>query len=141
MITTAALATQESTFARAFSAGDVTLARDLYDPAVVYLSPTVRLFGWPPRIEGVERTLEFVQLTIRRCRDITYRAVEVAVLPDAAAAFALIHFDWTTEARRVRSRYVVIYRYRGGRIAQQELYYDPDGTLEELGPCDGTASK
>ena len=132
MITTAALATQESTFARAFAAGDVTLARDLYDPAVVYLSPTVRLFGWPQRIEGVERVLEFIQLTIQRCQNIAYRAVELAVIPDADAAFALIHFDWTAGTRRVRSRYVVIYRYRGGRIAQQELYYDPDGALEEL---------
>ena len=28
--------------------------------------------------------------------------------------------------------YVVIYRYRDGRIGQQELYYDPSGQLEVL---------
>jgi ketosteroid isomerase-like protein len=28
---------------------------------------------------------------------------------------------------------VVIYRYRDGRIARQELYYDPSGKLERLG--------
>jgi ketosteroid isomerase-like protein len=134
MITPDALAAQESTFARAFAAGDVTLARDLYHPAVVYRSPTVRLFDWPPRIEGVARTLEFIHLTIQRCRDITYRAVEVAIMSDGDAAFALVHFDWTADIRRLRSRYVVIYRYRGGRIGQQELYYDPSATLEELGP-------
>jgi len=27
---------------------------------------------------------------------------------------------------------VVVYRYRDGLIAQQELYYDPSGQLEEL---------
>jgi hypothetical protein len=85
MITATARTSRESTFAAAFAAGDVRLARGLYHPAVVYLSPTVRLFGWPPRIEGVERVLEFI--------------------------------------------------YRGGRIGQQDLYDDPDGTLEELGPC------
>jgi len=134
MITTDALAAQESAFARAFAAGDVTLVRDLYHPAVVYLSPTVRLFGWPQRIEGVDRALEFIQLTIQRCRDITYRTAEAAIGPGADAAFVLVHFDWTVDSRRVRSRYVVIYRYRGGRIGQQELYYDPSGALEELGP-------
>jgi hypothetical protein len=29
----------------------------------------------------------------------------------------------------------VIYRYRDARIARQELYYDPSGTLERLGPA------
>jgi len=27
---------------------------------------------------------------------------------------------------------MVIYRYRDGRIARQELYYDPGGALERL---------
>jgi ketosteroid isomerase-like protein len=30
----------------------------------------------------------------------------------------------------------VIYRYRGGRIARQELYYDPSGLLERMGPVE-----
>ena len=134
VITPEALAAQEAVFARAFAAGDVTLARDLYHPDVVYLSPTVRLFGWPPRIEGVDRTLAFIQLTIARCRDVAYHAVETAIVPGADAAFALVHFDWTAGPRRVRSRYVVRYRYRDGRIGQQELYYDPSGALEALAP-------
>jgi len=43
-----------------------------------------------------------------------------------------IHFDFTRAGRRLRSDYVVIYRYRDRLIAQQELYYDPSGRLEEL---------
>jgi hypothetical protein len=53
---------QEALFAEAFSAPDLERVRSLYHPEVVYLSPTVRLFGWPRRIEGVERTLEFIGL-------------------------------------------------------------------------------
>lgn len=45
-----------------------------------------------------------------------------------------VQFDWTRGAERLRSTYVVIYRYRDGRIARQELYYDPSGALERLGP-------
>jgi ketosteroid isomerase-like protein len=123
---------QEALFARAFAAGDPALARALYDPEVVYLSPTVRLFDWPRRIEGVEKTLEFIALTIARCRDIAYRCVERAILPGPDAAYVRIHFDWTADARRLRSNYVVVYRYRGGRIAQQELYYDPSAPPEVL---------
>lgn len=135
MMTPAALVHQESVFARAFAAGDPALARDLYHHDVVYLSPTVRLFDWPPRIEGVERTLEFIALTIRGCRDIAYRAVESAILPSGEAAFVHVHFDWSTDdGRRLRSSYVVLYRYRDGRIAEQGLYYDPSGALEELPP-------
>ena len=123
---------QEALFARAFAAGDPAIARPLYRPDVVYLSPTVRLFDWPRRIEGVEKTLEFISLTIARCRDITYRCVERAILPGGDAAYTRIHFDWTTDGRRLRSSYVVVYRYRDGRIAQQELYYDPSAPPEIL---------
>lgn len=133
MLTPDALAAQEALFAEAFAASDPALARDLYHPDVVYLSPTVRLFSWPRRIAGVARTLEFIALTIRGCRDISYRTVESAILPSGDAAFVRVHFDWTTrEGRRLRSSYVVIYRYRAERIVQQELYYDPSGELEEL---------
>ncbi len=117
MISEPALVAQEERFARAFAAGDLSLARALYDPAVVYLSPTVRLFGWPARIEGVERTLEFIGLTIRHLEAIAYRAVEWAIVPDGQAAFVRIHFDFTRAGRRLRSDYVVIYRYRDGLIA------------------------
>ncbi len=48
-----------------FAARDPALARDLYAPDVVYVSPTVRLFDWPARIVDIERTLEFIALTIR----------------------------------------------------------------------------
>lgn len=124
--------TQEATFARAFAAKDLELARPLYDPAVVYVSPTVRLFDWPARIEGIEQTLAFIALTIRGCTDIAYEAVETAIVPAGDVAFVRIHFDWTTAGTRVRSNYVVVYRYRDGRIARQELYYDPSGALERL---------
>ena len=128
-----ALVAQEACFAQAFADGDPALARDLYQPDVVYVSPTVRLFDWPARIDGIERTLEFIALTIRGCPDIRYEAVEQAITPSADAAFVRVQFDWTQGAERLRSTYVVIYRYRGGRIARQELYYDPSGTLERLG--------
>ena len=132
-VTEKALAEQEQVFAHAFAAADLEIARPLYHSEVVYLSPTVRLYGWPARIEGVDRTLEFIALTIQHCAAISYCAVEHAVVPGAESAFVRIHFDWTRNGRRQRSNYVVIYRYRDGRIGQQELYYDPSGQLEELG--------
>jgi len=133
VITRETLEAQEAAFARAFAAGDLADVRERYDPAVVYLSPTVRLFDWPRRIEGIERTTEFISLTIRRCRDIRYEAVERVIAPAGDAAFVRIHFDWTHEdGRRLRSNYVVVYRYRGDRIAQQELYYDPSAPPEVL---------
>ena len=117
---------QEKRFADAFAALDVRLARDLYHPEVVYLSPTTRLFGEPRAIEGVEATLDFVQETIRGCRNIYYRLAERAVIPGGGAAFTRILFDWDVDpGTRLRSEYVVIYRYRDGLIVQQELYYDP----------------
>jgi ketosteroid isomerase-like protein len=128
-----ALFAQEARFARAFADGDPTVARDLYQTDVVYVSPTVRLFEWPDRIDGIERTLEFIALTIRGCPDIRYEAVEHAITPAADAAFVRVQFDWTQGTERLRSTYVVIYRYRDGRIARQELYYDPSGKLERLG--------
>ena len=134
-ITAGALAAQEDVFARAFAVGDPGLARALYHPDVVYLSPTVRLFDWPARIEGVDRALEFIALTIRHAEAIRYRAVESAIPPAGDAAFVRIEFDFGRGGRRLRSRYVVIYRYRDGLIARQELYYDPSASLEEL-PAD-----
>jgi ketosteroid isomerase-like protein len=125
-----AVLAQEACFARAFADGDPTIARELYQPNVVYVSPTVRLFGWPARIDGIERTLEFIALTIRDCTAIRYEAVEHAITPGADAAFVRVQFDWTQGVERLRSTYVVMYRYRDGRIARQELYYDPSGALE-----------
>jgi ketosteroid isomerase-like protein len=132
-LTLEAIDAQEQRFAEAFAAGDISLARDLYDPDVVYLSPTVRLFDWPARIEGVDATLEFIQLTIARCHNITYRLDERAVLPDGTSAYTRILFDWDRDGERLRSTYVVVYRYGDGRIVRQELYYDPTGALERLG--------
>lgn len=128
-----ALLAQEPRFARAFADGDPAAVRDLYQPDVVYVSPTVRLFDWPARIDGVERTLEFIALTIRGCEAIRYQAVEHAITAGGDAAFVRVEFDWTAGGERLRSTYVVIYRYRDGRIARQELYYDPSGELERLG--------
>jgi ketosteroid isomerase-like protein len=128
-----ALLAQETCFARAFADGDPALAWNLYQPDVVYVSPTVRLFDWPAVIDGIERTLEFIALTIRGCVDIRYEAVKHAITPGADAAFVRVQFDWTQGAERLRSTYVVLYRYRDGRIARQELYYDPSGVLDRLG--------
>ena len=132
-ITDQMLTAQEDVFARAFASADLEVARPLYHPEVVYISPTVRLFGWSARIEGVERMLQFIALTIQSCEAITYRAVEQAIVVGGASAFVRIHFDWTRSGQRLRSNYVAVYRYRDGRIAQQELYYDPSGQLEVLG--------
>jgi hypothetical protein len=84
-----------------------------------YLSPTVRLFGWPPRIEGVDKTLEFIQLTIRSCRDIRYEAVELACCPAGIPLSRAFQFDWNAGHAAARSIYVVLYRYRNGLIRQQ----------------------
>jgi ketosteroid isomerase-like protein len=127
-----ALLAQEACFARAFADGNPEVARDLYQSEVVYVSPTVRLFDWPARINGIERTLEFIALTIRDCSAIRYEAVEHAITVGGNAAFVRVQFDWTQGAERLRSTYVVIYRYRDGRIARQELYYDPGAELERL---------
>ena len=61
-------------------------------------------------------------------------------MPGGAAAFVRIHFDFTRAGRRLRSNYVVIYRYRDGVIGQQELYYDPSGALEDLTPAAGAGA-
>jgi ketosteroid isomerase-like protein len=125
---------QEEVFSDAFAAGDIGRARDLYHPEVVYVSPTTRLFGAPAIIEGVDATLDFITRTIEGCRNIGYRLDECAVLPGAVAAYSRILFDWDTDHVRLRSTYVVVYRYRDGHIGRQELYYDPSGPLERLGP-------
>jgi ketosteroid isomerase-like protein len=54
------------------------------------------------------------------------------VVDGGTAAFVRIHFDFTRDGERLRSNYVVVYRYRDGLIARQELYYDPSGVLERL---------
>jgi ketosteroid isomerase-like protein len=138
VITIQALAAQEADFARAFAARDLSLVRDRYATDVIYLSPTVRLFGWPRRIEGVDRTLEFIMLTIARCQAIHYEPVESAISAGGECAFVVVHFDWTADARRLRSRYVVVYRYRGDRIARQEVCYDPSAPPDVLPPGPGS---
>ena len=126
LVTLEGIDAQEKRFAEAFAALEVRHAADLYHPNVVYLSPTTRLFGEPRRIEGVEATLDFIQTTITGCRNIDYRLDERAVLPGSTAAYTKILFDWDVDPEtRLRSEYVVVYRYREGLIAQQELYYDP----------------
>jgi len=125
---------QEARMAGAFGTGEVSGTRDLYDPDVVYLSPTTRLFGWPARICGVDATLEFIARTIAGVTDIAYAVDERALIPEGRGAYVRVLFDFTVGAARLRSAYVVVYRYRGGRIAQQELYYDPSAPLERLGP-------
>jgi len=122
---------QEEVFAAAFRAGEISRAASLYHPEVVYLSPTTRLFGWPRRIEGRLRTLEFIQLTITGVENVDYALDERAVIT-GDSAYARILFDFDAGPRRLRSVYVVVYRYRDGLIAQQELYYDPSDRLEDV---------
>jgi len=133
----ARLVAQERTFAEAFAAGDLARVRPLYHPEVVYLSPTVRLFDRPPRIEGVDATLDFIALTVAACSFVEYAPQEWACLADGRSAFVRVHFDWDQGEARLRSNYVIVYRYREGLIAQQELYYDPSGRIERLGPARG----
>ena len=132
MVTAESIERQEAIFAQAFAAGDLQIARPLYHPDVVYVSPTARLFDWPRRIEGIDRTLEFVGLTIARCDAIAYRCVEHAIVAGAPAAFVRIHFDWTAGNRRLHSDYLVYYRWRDGRIVRQEIHYDPSAPPEVL---------
>ena len=53
-ITVEQLRKQEDLFSEAFAKPDLSLVRPLYHDEVVYLSPTVRLYDWPRRIEGVD---------------------------------------------------------------------------------------
>jgi hypothetical protein len=102
------------------------------------LSPTTRLFGWPRRIVGREPTLEFIQLTITDVGTIGYALDERAVISEDSA-YTRIVFDFDVGDRRLRSVYVVVYRYHDGLIVQQELYYDPSDRFEDrprLSPTD-----
>ncbi|HEY5251854.1 MAG TPA: hypothetical protein VIJ09_09345, partial [Acidimicrobiales bacterium] len=83
-LTLAAIDAQEAVLADAFRLGDIVAARHLYHPDVVYLSPTTRLFGWPRRIVGRDRTLEFIQLTITGLDAIDYALDERAVITGAS---------------------------------------------------------
>ena len=135
-----ALDAQEERFAAAFGAGDISMALPLYAPDVVYVSPTTRLFGWPARVVGVEHALEFIQMTITGLSAISYSIDERALIdPNAeersgmqAGAYVRVRFDFDMQGARLRSTYVVVYRYRNALIAQQELYYDPSGELARL---------
>jgi len=129
---------QEERFAAAFEAGDISLAGTLYAPDVVYVSPTTRLFGWPARIVGVESALEFIQLTITGLSDISYAVDERALIErhtdsgNGGAAYIRVLFDFELQGARLRSTYVVVYRYLDGLIARQELYYDPSAELDRV---------
>lgn len=130
-LTVEAIDTQEKVLADAFRAGDIARAGHLYHPDVLYSSPTTRLYGWPRLIEGREPTLAFIQLTISGLAAIDYRLDERAVI-DGESAYTRIFFDFATgDGRRLRSTYVVLYRYTQGLIARQELYYDPSDRLDE----------
>lgn len=127
-----AIDAQEGRFAVAFGAAALSMVRSLYHPDVVYLSPTTRLFGWPSRIVGVDQTLEFIQLTITGLSAISYAVDERGLIAGARGAYVRVKFDFDLDGARLRSTYVVVYRYRDALIAQQELYYDPSGKLERL---------
>ena len=124
---------QERRFAAAFARADLDSVRDLYHPEVAYLSPTTRLFGLAPRVEGVDATLAFIRRTIEGCTDIEYQVTERAVVTGHDVAFVRVAFDWDMGDERLRSVYAVFYEYREGRIGRQELFYDPSGPFEQLG--------
>ena len=132
MITHTFLAQQERLQAQAFATGDLGHVRHLYHHDVTYRSPTVRLFDWPAHIQGVDDTLEFIGVTIQSCRDIEYEAIEFAIVEGSETAFVRIHFDWNHGDQRLRSNYLVVYRYRDDLIAEQEIYYDPSAAPEVL---------
>lgn len=123
---------QEERFAAAFGAGDISLAGTLYAPDVVYVSPTTRLFGWPARVVGVGQALEFIQLTITGLSEVSYSVDERALIADDTGAYVKVQFDFGLRGVRLRSNYVVVYRYRDTLIAQQELYYDPSAELARV---------
>jgi hypothetical protein len=123
-ITLEQLDAQEAMFGRAFASANLALARPLYHRDVVYVSPTVRLFGWPALVRGVDDTLRFIGLTITGLDNITYHVAERAVVPDGGA-YVKVEFDFDIDGRRRRSTYVVVYRYSHTAIARQEIYYDP----------------
>ncbi len=123
---------QEERFAAAFGSGDISLAQSLYRADVSYVSPTTRLFGWPARIVGVDQTLEFIRLTTTGLSEVSYAVEERALIAGVDGAYVRVRFDFEMQGIRLRSIYVVVYRYLEGLIAQQELYYDPSGELERL---------
>ena len=106
--------------------GDIARAGHLYHPDVVYSSPTTRLFGWPRLIEGRDRTLEFIQLTITGLADIDYRLDERAVIDRRERLHADPLRFRHRRRRRLRSAYVVVYRYRQGLIARAGALLRPE---------------
>ena len=80
-------------FAAAFRSGDIAGAGRLYHPRRRLPEPHHAAFGWPRRIEGRDRTLEFIQLTIGGLANIDYALDERAVIA-ADSAYARILFDF-----------------------------------------------
>ena len=131
-LTPEALARQEEIFRESYEKSDIYLARGLYHPDLIYVSPTFRIIDRPSWImTGIEAGLDFIQATLAGLRNIRYAPVTTAITADGRSAFAQIHFDWdAADGGRVRSNYISVYRYHDdGRIAQQEIYYDPNGVL------------
>ncbi len=57
-ITGRLLTEQGDCFALAFVRGNIEHARPLYHPDVAHIRLTMPLYGWPARVEGVDRSLE-----------------------------------------------------------------------------------
>ena len=133
-LTEKALSEQEEIFRECYEKGDIYLGRALYHPDLVYVSPTFRIIDRPSWVTtGIEAGLDFIQATLTGIDNVRYAAVSTAIVSGGRAAFAQIHFDWDGEGGgRVRSNYISMYRYHDdGRIAQQEIYYDPSGVLSD----------
>jgi hypothetical protein len=84
-----------------------------------------------PTDRRVDRTLEFMALTIAAVHSVDYALDERAVISDDRASTRIL-FDFSMGATRLRSVYVVVSRYDSGLIVEQELSYDPDDRLETL---------
>ena len=80
-LTQKALAQQEEIFRESYEKGDIDLARALYHPDLVYVSPTFRIIDRPSWImTGIEAGLEFIQATLSGIQNIRYEAVSTAIV-------------------------------------------------------------
>ena len=114
-MTTNALGEQEETFRECYEKADIYLARALYHPDLVYVSPTFRIIDRPSWImTGIEDGLEFIQATLSGIPNIRYEAVCSAIVPGGRAAVAR-------------------QRVAGGDATQQPDRFDP-ACVSDRGP-------
>ena len=106
---------QEERFAAAFAAGDISVAqstvrarRRLHQPH----DTALRMAGAHRR--GRAARSNSSSSTITGLSDISYAVDERALIADDAGAYVRVRFDFDMRGERLRSTYVVVYRYRDG---------------------------